>query len=182
MYAQIESHPSAGQPRLDPRLVVGGLAATLAIGVIAGYLAATQSVHAPSAVVNQAPGATVSAPSTGAYGDRDSRLPIASGAATVPTGSLNDRNVGRSLVPNSEIPALDRAHAALPAFTSPGNDLCDRNSCGIVLPGSVSTLDRANAAGVAALQGLAGVDWSAAAGVGYGVRDSRPPLAPFKLR
>jgi hypothetical protein len=196
MYARLESFPSAGHPRLDPRLVGGRIAATLVIGVIAGYLAATLSVHSPSAVVSRAPGAAVSAPSTGVYGDRDSRLPIANNAVTSPAGDLCDRNscgslnlrpstsvnnsnVGRSLVPNSVIPALDSAHAAV---TSTANGFCDRNSCGLYLPGSLSALDRANAARVAALQGLAGVDWSASAGEGYGVRDSRPPLAPFKLR
>jgi hypothetical protein len=178
MYARIESAPSTGRVQLDPRLVGGGLAAALAIGVIAGFAAATLNIHAPSTVASHAPAATVNAPSTGVYGDRDSRLPI----ATVPAGSLNDRNVGRNLVPNSVMSELDRANAAR-AITSPGNSLCDRNSCGTLVTGSnVSALDRAMAARVAALQGMAGVDWNAAAGDGYGVRDSRPPLAPFKLR
>ena len=195
MEARIESVQTTDHPRLDARLVGGGLAAALAIGVIAGYMAATLGAHGSSTVVNRAPAASVNAPSTGVYGNRDSRLPIANGAVTAPADGLcdrnscgillpvdgvNDRNVGRNLVPNSVLPALDRANAARTGITSPGN-LCDRNSCGIILPGSLSALDRANGARVAALQGLAGVDWSAAAANGYGARDSRPPLAPFKV-
>jgi hypothetical protein len=137
MYARIESVQSTRHPRLDPRLVAGGLAAALAVGVIAGYMAATLSAHGPSAVVSRAPATTVNAPSTGVYGDRDSRLPIASGAAT-----------------------------------SPSQGLCDRNSCVSSGTGSDSALDRGIAARVTALQGMAGVDWSGAAGDGYGVRDS----------
>jgi hypothetical protein len=148
MYARIESVPSTGHHRLRPRLVVGGLAAVLAAGVIAGFLAAGLGAHGPSTVVSRAPAATVYAPSTGVYGDRDSRLPIATGATISPTG-----------------------------------DLCDRNSCGALVTGSdVSALNLGNAARVTALQGMARVDWSAAAGDASSVRDSRPPLAPFNLR
>jgi hypothetical protein len=147
MYARIESVQSTSHHRLDPRLVVGGLAAALAVGVIAGYMAATLSAHGPSAVVSRAPAATVNAPSTGIYGDRDSRLPIANGAAT-----------------------------------SPSQGLCDRNSCGTSVTGSgLTALDRGIAARVTALQGMAGVDWNRAADA-YGVRDSRPPTTPIKLR
>jgi hypothetical protein len=157
MYARTESVKSTGRPRLDLRLVGGGLFAALFIGVLGGYAAASLSAHAPSAVVSRAP------------------------AATLPA-DVNDRNVGRNLVPNSVMSELDRAKAASAAVTAPNNSLCDRNSCGMLLPGYVSALDRANAARVAALQGMAGVDWSAASTDAQGVRDSRPPLAPFKLR
>jgi hypothetical protein len=158
MYARTESIQSAGHPQVDPRIVAAGLATVLAIGVIVGYLAASLGAHGPSSVVSRAP------------------------AATVPAGGVNDRNVGRNPVPNSVISELDRANAARTAVTASNNGLCDRNSCGIVLPGSVSAVDRANAARVAALQAMPGVDWNAAAGDVYGVRDSRPPLAPFQLR
>jgi hypothetical protein len=156
MYARTESIQSTGHPRLDPRILGAGLALVLAIGVIVGYLAAGLGGHGPSMVVGGAP------------------------AATVPAGSLNDRNVGRNLVPNSVMAELDRANAARSAVTAPNNGLCDRNSCGVVLPDSVSAVDRANAARVAALQAMSGVDWKAAAEDVYGVRDSRPPLALFQ--
>jgi hypothetical protein len=77
MYAQIESVQLGRRPRMDPRLLGASLAAALAMGVVAGYLAATLTAQKPSTVLKQAPAATVSAPSTGIYGDRDSRLPIA---------------------------------------------------------------------------------------------------------
>jgi hypothetical protein len=178
MYARIESVESTGRPRLDLRLAGGGLFAALFIGALGGYAAATLSAHAPSAVVSRAPAATVNTPSTGVYGDRDSRLPIATGAVTLPA-DVNARNVGRNPVPNSVMSELDRAKAASAAVTAPNNGLCDRNSCGILLPGYVSALDRANAARVAALQGMAGVDLSTTSGDVHGVRNSRFPGAPF---
>jgi hypothetical protein len=76
MQARMESVHRTGQVRLDLRLI-GGLAAALAIGVTAGYLTATLNAPSASKVVSHAP-AAATAPSTGVYGDRDSRLPYQS--------------------------------------------------------------------------------------------------------
>ncbi len=73
-----------GQPTVDLRLLWGGLAATLAAGVVAGYMAATLPAK-PATVVNRAPASTIVAPSTGVYGDRDSRLPYVASPAPVDT-------------------------------------------------------------------------------------------------
>lgn len=112
MYARIESVQSTGHHRLAPRLVVGGLAAVLAAGVIAGFLAAGLGAHGPSTVVTRAPSTTVYAPSTGVYGDRDSRLPIATAAAISPTGGLCDRNSCGAQVNSSDVSALNLGIAA----------------------------------------------------------------------
>jgi hypothetical protein len=82
----MESVQGSGQYRLGLRLA-GGLSAALAIGVAAGFLAANLGLHGPSRVVTSAPATSAAAPSTGAYADRDSRLPY---QATV--GAWADRD------------------------------------------------------------------------------------------
>ncbi len=83
-----------GQPTLDLRLLWGGLAATLATGVVAGYLAATLPAK-PSTIVNRAPASTMVAPSTGVYGDRDSRLPYLTSPAPVDLSGNQDAHPRR---------------------------------------------------------------------------------------
>jgi hypothetical protein len=103
--------------------------------------------------VSRAPAGAVNASSSTVYGDRDSRLPVAIAAtAHVPSTS-----------------AYGDWDSRLPVAT-------------LVSGSEIAALDRATAARASALLGLAGVDWSGAAGDVYGLRDSRPPLAPFNMR
>jgi len=106
MYAQIESVQKGGRARLDLR-ALGALVATLAVGVAAGFLAASLSTPSTTKVVINAPAAAAAAPSTGIYGDHDSRLPIASGAA-VSTSSVWGNRDSRLLNINSSNTDLQR--------------------------------------------------------------------------
>ena len=105
MYAQIES-VQKGRARLDLR-GLGALVATLAVGVAAGFLAASLNAPSTTKVVSNAPAAAAAAPSTGMYGDHDSRLPIASGAA-VSTSSVRSASGSRLLNINASDTDLQR--------------------------------------------------------------------------
>jgi len=156
MYAQIESVQN-GRARLDLR-GLGALVATLAVGVAAGFLAASLNAPSTTKVVSNAPAAAAAAPSTGMYGDHDSRLPIAGG---VSAGIYGDHD--------SRLPIASGAAVSTSSVRSAsGSRLLNINA-------SDTDLQRGIDANVTALQGLAGADWSV-------VQDAHQQPAPFSGR
>jgi hypothetical protein len=165
MLARLASVPQTGDPRWGLR-VLGGLTAALVIGLSAGYLSASLTSRSASKVVSRGPVTSVTAPSTGAYGDRDSRLPIAAGSSL--SAVYGDRDSRLPIATTSSISA--------------GSVWGDHDSRLPYLTTSGAALMQGIMAHVIALQGMAGIGLSKVPGAAAADHDSRPPVAPFTGR